>query len=146
MEVLSVRNLKKTYPSFTLDQVSFSLQPGTITGFIGRNGAGKSTTLNSLFHFVHPDSGEITFFGLAFAEHEMEIKQRIGFVSSGVNYYPKKKLKTISKITKRFYDRWDDAAYQRFMKMFQLDETKTPSELSAGMKVKYALTDRKSVV
>ena len=140
MEVLSVRNLKKTYPSFTLDQVSFSLQPGTITGFIGRNGAGKSTTLNSLFHFVHPDSGEITFFGLAFAEHEMEIKQRIGFVSSGVNYYPKKKLKTISKITKRFYDRWDDAAYQRFMKMFQLDETKTPSELSAGMKVKYALT------
>ena len=72
MEVLSVRNLKKTYPSFTLDQVSFSLQPGTITGFIGRNGAGKSTTLNSLFHFVHPDSGEITFFGLAFAEHEME--------------------------------------------------------------------------
>lgn len=65
MEVLSVRNLKKTYPSFTLDQVSFSLQPGTITGFIGRNGAGKSTTLNSLFHFVHPDSGEITFFGLA---------------------------------------------------------------------------------
>lgn len=72
----------------------------------------------------------------------MEIKQRIGFVSSGVNYYPKKKLKTISKITKRFYDRWDDAAYQRFMKMFQLDETKTPSELSAGMKVKYALTPR----
>lgn len=140
MNVLSVSDLRKTYPSFTLDGVSFSLEEGKITGFIGRNGAGKSTTLNSLFNFVHPDSGKICFFGMDFAQHEMEIKQRIGYVSSGVNYYSKKKLKKISAITKSFYTGWDDAAYQKYMQMFKLDENKTPSQLSAGMKVKYALT------
>lgn len=133
MSVLSVCNLKKTYPTFKLDEVSFSLKQGTITCFIGRNGAGKSTTLNSLFNFVHPDSGNIKFFDLEFAPHKMEIKQKIGFVSSGVNYYSKKKLKKISAITKSFYENWEDSAYQKYMQMFKLDENKTPSQLSAGM-------------
>ncbi|MEG2519517.1 MAG: ABC transporter ATP-binding protein [Oscillospiraceae bacterium] len=140
MNVLTVNNLTKSYPGFKLDAVSFSLEEGKITGFIGRNGAGKSTTLNSLFNFVHPDSGEISFFGLDFKQSETEIKEKIGFVSSGVNYYPNKKLKKISAVTKMFYKQWDDDAYQKYMKMFQLDERKTPSRLSAGMKVKYALT------
>lgn len=140
MAILSVKGLTKTYTGFKLDNVSFSLEEGKITGFIGRNGAGKSTTLNSLFNFVHPDSGSIEFFGMDFLSHEQEIKQRIGFVSSGVNYYQNKRLKTISKVTRSFYPTWDDAAYTRYMKLFALDENKKPTELSAGMKVKYALT------
>ena len=140
MGVLSITNLNKTYPAFKLDDVSFDLEEGKITGFIGRNGAGKSTTLNSLFNFVHPDSGDIRFFDMDFKGNENQIKQRIGFVSSGVNYYPKKKIKKISAVTKSFFDKWDDEAYRRYMEMFELDENKTPSELSAGMKVKYALT------
>ncbi|MEG1548637.1 MAG: ABC transporter ATP-binding protein [Clostridia bacterium] len=140
MNVLTVNNLTKSYPSFKLDAVSFSLDEGKITGFIGRNGAGKSTTLNCLFNFVHSDSGEISFFGLDFKKSETEIKEKIGFVSSGVNYYPNKKIKKISAVTKMFYNKWDDAAYQKYMQMFKLDEKKTPSQLSTGMKVKYALT------
>ena len=80
MSILEVRNLRKKYPAFELKDVSFSLEAGKITGFIGRNGAGKSTTLNSLFNFVHPDSGEIRFFDLDFNGHEFEIKQRVGYV------------------------------------------------------------------
>lgn len=140
MSVLKVNNLCKNYPSFELKNVSFSLEKGKITGFIGRNGAGKSTTLKSLFNFVHPDQGEIIFFDCNFREKEFEIKQRVGFVSGGVDYYSKKKIKTITAITKTFYDKWDDAAYSKYMTMFKLDENKTPSQLSAGMKVKYALT------
>lgn len=139
MKVLEVKNLTKRYPEFVLDKVSFSLEKGKITGFIGRNGAGKSTTLNSIFNFIHPESGEISFFGLDFQSHEAEIKERIGFVSSGINYYPNKKLKKISAVTSMFYKHWDKAAYERYMKMFELDANKTPSQLSAGMKVKYAL-------
>ncbi|MBE5960904.1 MAG: ABC transporter ATP-binding protein [Lachnospiraceae bacterium] len=139
MDVLEVKNLCKRYPAFELKNVSFTLKQGKITGFIGRNGAGKSTTLNSLLHFVHPDSGEIRFFGKEVRENELSIKQNIGFVSSGVNYYPKKKLKKITAITKSFYHNWDDAAYERYCKMFALDQNKTPEQLSAGMKVKYAL-------
>ena len=139
MNVLEVKNLTKKFPSFLLDNVSFSLEQGKITGFIGRNGAGKSTTLNALFDFVHPDRGEIRFWDENILENERTIKQRVGFVSSGINYYPNKKLKVISDITKSFYKDWDEAAYRRYMELFQLDEKKTPKQLSAGMKVKYAL-------
>ena len=75
--------------------IAFDLRPGAITGFIGRNGAGKTTTLKSLLNFVHPDAGEIRFFGKTFGGNETEIKSRIGFVSGGVHYYTMKKLKAI---------------------------------------------------
>jgi ABC-2 type transport system ATP-binding protein len=140
MNVLEVKNLCKTYPSFRLENVSFSLQKGKITGFIGRNGAGKSTTLKSMFHIVHPDSGEIRFFGQDFSGHELEIKKRVGFVAGEIDYYPLKKIRAITSVTRSFYPQWDDAAYSRYLKLFQLDENKVPKQLSAGMKVKYALT------
>ncbi len=139
MSVLEVKNLTKTYPAFTLNNVSFSLEKGKITGFIGRNGAGKSTTLKSLFHYVHPDSGSISFFGKDINGNELAIKQNVGFVSGGIDYYAKKKIKKITEITKMFFEQWDDSAYAKYLTMFELDENKTPEQLSAGMKVKYAL-------
>ena len=139
MKCLRVNDLCKKYEAFYLDHVSFSLDEGKITGFIGRNGAGKTTTLKSMLNMVHPDSGDISFFGLNFKDNEEEIKRNIGFVSGGVNFYPRKKIKTITDVTKKFYKAWDETAYQKYMKLFKLDENKTPSELSEGMKVKYSL-------
>lgn len=139
MRILSVMDLNKKYERFELSNVSFSLEKGTITGFIGRNGAGKTTTLKSLLNFVHPDRGEIVFFSRKFKDSEFEIKQKVGFVSGGINYYPKKKIKVISATTRRFYKQWDNRAYSHYMDMFKLDENKTPDELSEGMKVKYSL-------
>lgn len=138
-EILEVQGLCKHYPGFALEDVSFALRAGHITGFIGRNGAGKSTTLGCLLGLVHPDAGEARFFGLPFRGNEAAVKQRIGFVASGVNYYPNKRLSRITAITRSFYAGWDDAAYRRYMELFALDERKTPQQLSAGMKVKYAL-------
>ena len=136
---LAVQGLCKNYPAFQLRDVSFSLVPGTITGFIGRNGAGKTTTINSMLSFVRPDAGEISFFGMAYPEHDREIKERIGFVSAGMTYYTRKKLKAITAVTRTFYPGWDDTAYRKWMSVFGLDEEKTPAELSNGMKIKYAL-------
>lgn len=140
MEALSVKGLCKEYPSFRLKDISFSVEQGTIMGFIGRNGAGKTTTLKSILNLVHPSRGEIRFFGMELEKNELEIKKQIGFVSGGVDYYVKKKIKTITNVTRRFYDDWDEQAYRRYMAQFELDENKTPDQLSAGMKVKYALT------
>ena len=136
MSLLTISGLTKRYPAFTLDGVSFGVDAGEIVGFIGRNGAGKTTTLKSLLGFVHPDGGSAEFFGGA---GEAEIKQRVGFVSGGIAHYPKAKLRTITDVTRRFYTRWDEAAYRRYLTEFSLDENKTPSELSEGMKVKYSL-------
>ena len=119
---------------------SFTFEQGKIYGLIGRNGAGKTTTLKSILNLVHPSRGEIRFFGMELEKNELEIKKQIGFVSGGVDYYVKKKIKTITDVTRRFYDDWDEQAYRRCMARFELDGDKTPEQLSAGMKVKYALT------
>ena len=63
MSVAEVHDLNKTYPAFALKRASFSIEEGRITGFIGRNGAGKTTTIKSMLNLVHPDSGEIFYFG-----------------------------------------------------------------------------------
>lgn len=139
MEMLSVKGLTKKYPSFTLREAAFTVKQGEIMGLIGRNGAGKSTTLKCLTGMVHPDGGEIAFFGLPLAGNELKIRQRMAFMSGTTDFYMRKKLRTITGITKAFYPGWDEAAYRRYMERFRLDENKMPATLSAGMRVKYSL-------
>ena len=139
MPLCEIKNLRKTYPSFTLTDLSFQLNAGQIVGFIGRNGAGKTTTIKSMLGLIHPDGGEVCYFGLPFWGHEEEIKQRVGYSTGAVNYYPKKKIRNIVSVTKTFFSAWDDGAYREYLSLFALDEDKTPSELSEGMKVKLNL-------
>jgi ABC-2 type transport system ATP-binding protein len=139
MEMLSVRSLNKTYEKFRLKDVSFSLDAGYIMGFIGRNGAGKTTTLKAMLHLIHPESGAVTILGRDYQTSSLALKQQIGFMSGGVDFYPKQKLSLITRVVKRFYDGWDDAAYRGYLERFGLDESKKVEELSQGMKVKYGL-------
>ena len=140
MSILEVAGLRKAYPAFTLRDVSFALEEGKITGFIGRNGAGKTTTLKAMLGFVHPDGGQVRFFGMDFAGNQQKIKQDIGYVAGGISFYPGKRLSVITDVTRSFYPTWDDGVYRQCLDRFRLDERKTPSQLSEGMKVKYALT------
>ena len=116
--VLSVRGLTKRYDKFALKDVSFNVRRGEIMGFIGRNGAGKTTTLKSLMNYLHPDAGEIDFFGKPMTGNEMEIKRRTGFVTGGVDYYMRRKLRAITDVTRGFYPNWDEAAYKRCIAAF----------------------------
>ncbi len=140
MKILEVDGLTKRYPSFLLDHVTFSLEQGRIMGFIGRNGAGKTTTLKSIFNLVHPDAGAIRMFGLGMETDEAEIKRRVGFAGGAVDFYKRKKIREIVSVTRSFYENWDDSEYRRYMDLFSIDENKTPSELSEGMRVKLSLT------
>ena len=139
MEILRLDGLCKQYPAFRLDSVSFSMDAGTIMGLIGRNGAGKTTTLKSMLHLVHPDAGRISVCGLDMDRDERAIRSRIGFVSGGASYYPRKRLRELTDVTRRFYPDWDDGRYTRLVRQFALDESKRVCELSEGMKVKYQL-------
>ena len=136
MNVVEVTGLCKTYPAFRLKDVSFALEEGRITGFIGRNGAGKTTTIKAMLNLVHPDGGEISCFGLPLAGHETEIKQRIGYSTGTVSWYPRRPIREIVAVMKDFYPNWDGEAYRRYLDLFSLDENKKPVELSEGMKVK----------
>ncbi len=139
MSIAEIKNLTKEYPGFRLDDVSFPIEQGKITGFIGRNGAGKTTTIKSILNLVHPDGGEISYFGLPLAGNESEIKKRIGYSTGTVSWYPRKKIRDIVAVVKKFYETWDEEAYRRYLALFELDENKTPKELSEGMKVKFNL-------
>ena len=139
MSIVELTKVCKTYPAFRLNDVSFSLEDGKITGFIGRNGAGKTTTIKSMLNLIHTDSGEISYFGMPLSGHEMEIKQRIGYSTGTVSWYPRKTIREIVNVTKTFYPGWDEEAYRRYLALFNLDENKKPIELSEGMKVKFNL-------
>lgn len=136
MNIVTVRDLTKAYPGFTLDAVSFSLAEGRIAGFIGRNGAGKTTSIKSMLNLTHPDRGEIDYFGLPLAGNEAQIKKRIGYSTGTISWYPRKRIRDIKSVMRLFYDTWDDAKYEGYLRTFALDESKTPHELSEGMKVK----------
>lgn len=138
-DVLCVQGLRKHYPGFALEDVSFSLAPRHIMGLIGKNGAGKSTTLKSILHMVSPESGYVRIFQQDFYQHERACKQRIGVVFGGIDFYPLKKLSAITAVTRRFYGDWDQNQYQKYIRRFALDERKQFKELSNGMKVKYLL-------
>ena len=139
MNIVEVSHLEKDYPSFHLQDVSFSIQAGRITGFIGRNGAGKTTTIKSMLNLVHPNRGDILFFGIPFTNHEADLKKRIGYSTGTVSWYPRKKIREIVGIVSRFYETWDNESYRNYLRLFKLDENKTPMELSEGMKVKLNL-------
>ncbi len=139
MSLVEVDHLSKVYPSFRLNEVSFTLEAGRIAGFIGRNGAGKTTTIKSMLNLVHPTGGSVRYFGMPLSGNEAEIKRRVGYSTGGVNYYPKKRLRDLAAVTKMFYPNWDESAYREYLGLFGLDERKSPSELSEGMKVKCSL-------
>ena len=137
--LLRVEDLAKSYPAFELRDVSFSVEAGTITGFIGRNGAGKSTTLKCLEGAVHPDDGTIEYFGKPYLGNEDTIKEQVGFELNSADFYRTKRLSLIASIASNFYANWSSDAYARYCKLFNLDQQKRIMDLSQGMRVKFAL-------
>lgn len=132
MDIVKLKDVCKVYPAFRLQDVSFSLESEKITGFIGRNGAGKTTTIKSMLNLIHKDSGEISYFDLPLSGHETEIKQRIGYSTGTVSWYPRKTIQEIINVTSSFYRNWDEDAYRKYLTLFGLDENKKPIELSEG--------------
>ena len=79
-KILEVVKLRKEYKDFVLDNVSFSIEPKSIVGFIGTNGSGKSTTIKSILGLIHSKSEKIDYFGKPFFSNEKSIKNRLGIV------------------------------------------------------------------
>ena len=139
MKILQVQNLRKQYPGFLLNNVCFEVEEGCIMGFIGRNGAGKTTTIKTMLNLSHADGGKVLFEGRDLWANETECKKQIGLVLGEFSYYKRKKLCAIADVTKRFYEDWDETLYRQLLKRFALDPEKKVSELSQGMRVKFAL-------
>ena len=136
--ILQVENLTKHYPDFTLDHVSFSVPKGTIMGLIGENGAGKSTTINAILDLIHKDDGTVTFWGQELSSAK-QLKEDIGVVFDGINFYETLTPAKVGKIARAAYSQWDNHLYQDYLKRFQLPLDKEFKQMSKGMKVKLCI-------
>ncbi|MFJ7953757.1 ABC transporter ATP-binding protein [Lysinibacillus sp. NPDC096418] len=137
--VIELHNVNKTFKEFQLKDFSINVKKGYVTGFIGGNGAGKSTTLKLIMNLMQQDSGRISIFGMDYKKHEKEIKQRIGFVYDENIFYENLNLKEMKKIIQPAYRNWDEAAFQRYINQFELPLNKKIKTFSKGMKMKASL-------
>ncbi len=137
--VLKVDSLKKEYPFFKLNGVSFVIKKNTITGLIGTNGAGKTTTIKAVLGLIKSDSGSVEFFGKPINSNQVEIKNRIGIVFDDGYFYEDLKISEMKKIVASSYYSWSDSEFDKYMKKFNLDSRQKISTLSKGMKMKFSL-------
>lgn len=138
-KILEIEKLSKKYKNFELDEVSFSLELGVIMGFVGKNGAGKTTVINSILTLCNYDSGKIKIFGLDQKKADTEIKSRIGFVMESNCWILDYKLIEQKKIIAGFYDDWDEELFNQYAKKFELPMKSKINKLSKGMKVKFSI-------
>lgn len=136
--ILQVENLSKQYTGFKLDNVSFSIPKGAIVGLIGENGAGKSTTINAILDLIRKDSGTVTFWGKELSSSK-QLKEDIGVVFDGINFYDTLTPAKVGKISAAAYNQWDESLYQDFLKRFQLPTDKEIKTFSKGMKMKLCI-------
>lgn len=137
--VIEFRNVNKTFKGFELKDFSISVKKGYVTGFIGGNGAGKSTTIKLIMNLLQQDSGSISVFGLDYQTHAKEIKQRIGFVYDDNVFYEHLNLKEMKNIIQSVYTNWDESAFQQYINQFELPLNKKLKSFSKGMKMKASL-------
>lgn len=137
--ILNVKGLVKKYRRFSLKNISFNIPRGYIMGFVGRNGAGKSTTIKCIMDLVQYDEGLIEVFGLDSRENVREIRQRVGYVSEEHYFYEDMSVEWTGNFIGKFYPNWDAGLFNELLKKFEIIKRKKVSELSKGMKMKLSL-------
>ena len=136
---LTVSGLTKRYEGFTLADISFEVPQGTITGLIGENGAGKSTTLHSILGLVHRDGGEISILGAPAEGLQPEVWHNIGVVFDGTNFSEELTPKRLNKVLKGVYSSWDEGYFLALLNKLSLPVSKKIKSFSKGMKAKLSI-------
>ena len=138
-KILAVVKLRKEYQDFVLDNVSFSIEPKSIVGFIGTNGSGKSTTIKSILGLIHSKSEKIDYFGKPFFSNEKSIKNRLGIVLDEGYFYETLTIDQMKSIVAPVYDNWEEKVFYGLIDKFGLKRKQKISTLSKGMKMKFSI-------
>lgn len=135
INMLSINHLRKNYETFSLD-CSLELPQGRITGLIGQNGAGKSTTFKAILGLITPDGGEIRIFGKPLEDFTVKDKQQLGVVLSDSGFSGYLTVNDILPVLGSMYKSFDRTFFLQQLEKFQLPRTKKIKEFSTGMKAK----------
>lgn len=133
--MLKIEHLKKQYGNFSLD-CSLKVKRGYITGLIGQNGAGKSTTFKAVLGLISADGGKINILGKDLREFTAEDKESLGVVLSDSGFGGYLTIKDLIPIMKSLYKSFDDSSFMDQARRFQLPTDKKINDFSTGMKAK----------
>lgn len=136
--MLTVDHVKKVYQDFALD-CSLEVRPGCVTGLIGQNGAGKSTTFKAALGLIHTDSGNIELFGEDSASLSAGGRQKLGVVLSDSGFSSYLTAGDIAHILKNMYEQYEDRKFRDLCHKFNIPLDKKLQEFSTGMKAKFKL-------
>ena len=136
---LEVNSLNAKIGNFALKDITLKGKKGTITGLIGRNGAGKTTFIKTILNIIQKTSGQVLFFDKEFSEGEVEIKQNIGVVFDtliyGVNMTPIGIMKMISP----FYPAFNKEKFFDLLLRFSLNPKAKLRTYSKGMQMMFSI-------
>lgn len=133
--MVKIENLRKSYGSFSLD-CSMEILPGRVTGLIGQNGAGKSTTFKAVLGLISPEGGNISIFGKNIRDFDTADKQKIGVVLSDSGFSSYLSVKDLIPVMENIYDSFDKDFFVSQAEKFALPLNKKIKEFSTGMKAK----------
>ena len=136
MNALEIRNLKKSYSGFSLDDLNLTLPSGCIMGLIGENGAGKSTTIKLILDMIHKDGGTVKILGRDNTEDMTLTKEDIGVVMDEVGIPECLTIRQIGNVMKYTFRNWDEAQFAQLTEKFALPDNKAFKDFSRGMKMK----------
>ena len=141
--LIEARDMTKHYAGFSLQDVSFTVGEGEIVGFVGKNGAGKSTTIKALLGLIALDGGSARVLGSDARElargSAAALKERIGVVFDTVSMPGHLRVRYVARVMERAFASWDARAFDRLAREFDLDSAKQVKELSRGMGMKLSL-------
>jgi ABC-2 type transport system ATP-binding protein len=134
-DVIELKNLSKSYGKVrALDGLDLTVKEGDVYGFLGRNGAGKSTAIRILMGITKPTKGIVNLFGKPLGKNHIELRQRIGYVAQEQNFYGWMTPVTIGNFVSGFYPTWDDVEYVRLLKGLDLPKDRKIRTFSGGMR------------
>lgn len=139
MSRIVFNNVKKKLGDFELDIPHLEINEGYITGFVGENGAGKTTSMKLILGMLIPDSGSVEVDGLDVRKHGVEIKKKIGYVGDPTGYPEESKLKNIKRMYAPFYSTWDEKLFEKYVGRFGLKLDSKYKDLSTGQKKQFAM-------
>ena len=136
---LQLEHVSKSFPYFVLDDLSLTLPQGQIMGFIGANGAGKSTTMRLLMGFLQADKGSIQVLGHAMPKEQVAAKWNVGYFSDDMRLYEGVSLQWYMDYYRSIFPRWDGTYASKLLQQFGLIAEQKIKGLSRGQQVKAGL-------